>query len=489
MSARRRFMLFLCLILLASPAQAQMTDLQADALKASLLQVLALASFGTLTVQPAAALVTRHGSAYQVRLPLSGFSAPPDAAVTALARPLPHDGFDIASMTFPSTGTLDTVVANGAPSRTEFAIGSQAASARLGAAPSAGSSYTVKFGNIQVQTSQADQHVDQTVDRFVSDGTVAAAPGGRVSFSAQSQGAGFHILGHGANGVSSDASIRDMAGHISVDDLDTAQATRLVEAARAVIAGAPAGLPQPPSRPNQPALSPAQRRQWRALVDAAVGLLDRIEVNETMEATRFRFTTGAAEAAGTIGNIRLNVEADAVRQRLNGRLNVSLDGIATPTAPIETAELMPHHVDLKIIMAGMPITPLLALLRAATDGRSDPALLQAQAIALMGEPGARIGIETLAFDAGPLAVTGSAKLRPHDNGRLGGEIHIAAQGVDALLALMQRQPGLQQALPIIFLAKGLGRADGDRLVWDVTLADGRLTVNGIAFGQPAGRTR
>ena len=491
MPAPSRFALFLCLTLLAAPAQAQTTDSQADALKASLLQVLSLASLGSLTVQPAAASVTRDGAAYQVRLPLSGLSAPPDAAVTAVARPLPHGGFDVASMTFPPSGTLDTIFTNGTPSRIVFAIGSQAASAQLGPAPTAGSSYTAKFGDIRLQTSQADRHVDQTIDRFGSDGTVIAAPDGRVSFSAQSQGTGFHIVGHGANGVLSDTSIPAMAGHFSVDGLDTAQGTRLMAAARAVIAGAPAARPQPPPRPNEPgfAASPAQRRQWRAAVDAASGLLNRIEVNEILEGTRFRFATGNAEAAATIGNIRLSLDANAAQERLNGRLDVSLDGIATPTAPIETAELMPHHVDLKTVMAGVPIAPLLALLRAAADGQSDPALLQARAIALFDEPGARIGIETLAFDAGPLTVTGSAHLRPHGNGRLGGAIHLAARGVDALLALMQRQPGLQQALPMIFLAKGMGRTDGDSLVWDITVADGRLTVNGTAFGQPAGRTR
>jgi hypothetical protein len=495
MSPARRFALFLSLTLATVPAQAQTTGSQADALKASLLQLLSLASFGTLTVQPAAASVIQEGSVYQVRLPLSGLSAPPDAAVTAVARPLQHGRFDIASMTFPSSGTLETVLTNGTPSRITFAIGRQTASAQVGPTPAAESSYTADFGDIQLQTLQAGQRIDQRIDRFASDGTMSAAPGsGRVSFSAQSQGTGLHMVGHGDKGVSSDTSIRAMAGHVSVDGLDQVQATHLAAAARAFIAGtsAPATPPQRPGQPAQPpafATSPAQGQQLRAIIGAATGLLNRFEVNETMEDIRFRFATRTGAAAGTIGNIRLSLDANAVQDRLNGRFDISVDGIATPSVPIETATLMPHHVNLRTVMAGVRIGPLTALLRAAADGQSDAALLQAQATALIGEPGAHIGIEALSFDAGPLAVTGSANLRPHGNGRLGGEIHLAAQGVDALLAQMQRQSGLQQALPLIFLAKGLGRPEGDSLVWDITLGDGPLTVNGLPFGQPAGRTR
>jgi len=496
MPASRRFALFLCLTLAAVPARAQTSDSEAEALKASLLEVLSLASFGTLTVQPAAASVARNGSEYQVRLPLSGLSAPPDAAITAVARPLPHGRFDIASMTFPSSGTLETILTNGTPSRIAFAIGRQATSLQLNPAPAAESSYTAQFGDVRLETFQADQQVDQTIDRFATDVTVAAAPNGRVTFSAQSQGTGFHLVGHGANGVASDTSTRAMAGHLSVDGLDRVQATRLLAAARALIAGAPAQAAGPPAPPAPPgphapasATSPAQRQQLRAAVDAAAGLLSRIELDETMQDIRFRVTTGTGAAAATLDSLRVSIAGHAVQDRLNGKFGISADGIAAPTVAAETAALMPHHVDFRTFLAGVRIGPLLALLRAATDAQSDPDLLQAQAIALLSEPGAQIGIEALSFDAGPLAVTGSAHLRPHGRGQLGGEIHIAARGVDALLAQMQGQPKLQQALPMIFLARGMGRAQGDSLVWDITLGDGPPTVNGITLGQPTGRTR
>jgi hypothetical protein len=116
-------------------------------------------------------------------------------------------------------------------------------------------------------------------------------------------------------------------------------------------------------------------------------------------------------------------------------------------------------------------------------------LLQGQAMALLGEPGAQVGIEALSFDSGPLMVTGTARLVPAANGQLGGEIHLVARGVDALMAQAMSQPNLQRLMPLVFMAKGMGHPEGDSLVWDISLGDGPIRVNGVPFGQPPGNTR
>ncbi len=61
--------------------------------------------------------------------------------------------------------------------------------------------------------------------------------------------------------------------------------------------------------------------------------------------------------------------------------------------------------------------------------------------------------------------------------------------MDTLLAQAQSQPNLQQVMPMVFLAKGMGRPEGNNLIWDIRLGDGPLTVNGVPFGQPAGKRR
>jgi hypothetical protein len=141
------------------------------------------------------------------------------------------------------------------------------------------------------------------------------------------------------------------------------------------------------------------------------------------------------------------------------------------------------------VLSGVRIGPLVALLRAAVQGHADPALLRAQAMALISDPNARVGIESLAFDSGPVAVTGTARLVPEANGQFGGDIHLVARGVDALMAQAASQPNLQRLMPLVFMAKGMGRPEGDSLVWDISVGDGPIRVNGVPFGQPTGKTR
>src|ERR1700722_11667303 len=83
MPAARTLTLLLLLALAAPPAQAETSTLDPETIKSSLEQFLSIATFGIVTIQDQGAEVTRSGASYKVRLPLAGFSAPPDAAVNA----------------------------------------------------------------------------------------------------------------------------------------------------------------------------------------------------------------------------------------------------------------------------------------------------------------------------------------------------------------------------------------------------------------------
>jgi hypothetical protein len=487
-----RPVVWLCLLAFfaAGPARAQTSSPDADALKASVMQVLSLATFGMISIPDQAVAVTQEGRDYRLRLPLSGFATPADAAVTAVTRPLSGGRVDIESMAFPSSGSIEMPVASGLPNRIKFSVGKQAISGTVDPTLATESTYIADFGDVRIATAQGEQHGEQTIDHVATDGTFSTGSDGRLTFMAQSRGNGFHMIGHGPNGFVSDTGAGAMAGHFSVEGLDRTQGARMLAALRGLVAaGARTQRGEiPPGQPN-PGLSTEQRRALGAVVVAADGLLSRVEVDETMEEVHFSVGTANGSAAGTIGSLRLAVTGDAAEDRLNSRLGITLDAIAMPAMAAETGGLIPHHVDLKTVLAGVPVARLKALLREAAQGHTDPALLQAHARSLLGDPKARIGIETLAFDAGPLSVTASAKLLPRADGQLGGEIHIAARGVDALLGQMQGQPQLQQAMPLIFLAKGMARAQGGSLVWDIVLGDGAPTINGTPFGQPAGKTR
>jgi Uncharacterized protein conserved in bacteria (DUF2125) len=481
MSAARTAMPFLLLALAASPLQAQTSTPDPELVKSSLEQIFSMATFGTVTLRENAE-VSQSGADYRIRLPLAGFAAPPDPAVKLVAHSTEHGLLDVTSVIFPPAGTIESASADGPPTQITYSIGHQAITAKVDPNLTTPSSYEADLREVRLLSEHGDQHGEQTLDHYNLGGTLSTDAGGLLTLASQGSGTGFRFIGHGPNGFTSDAAARALAGHFSVEGLNRAQGTRLLTAFR--------GLSAVGTTPDQPpGLSPDRRLALRAIVEAANGLLNRIDAEEVLEDVRFAVGEGAAATNGTVHRLRVNMSGDALDERLSTQLGLTLEGISSSAVSAENVMFVPHRVDLRTVLAGLQIGPLKALLRAATEPGADPAVLQAQAMALFADPQARIRIEALSFDSGPLQIKGSAKITPGPDGQLGAEIHIAASGVDTLLAQAQSQPNLQRVMPMVFLAKGMGRPEGNNLIWDIRLGDGPLTINGMPFGQPAGKTR
>jgi hypothetical protein len=388
----------------------------------------------------------------------------------------------VTSMTFPPAGTLETASASGPPWPVTYSIGHQAITAKVDPGLTMPSSYAADFKAIRLMSEHDEQHGEQTIDRYTINGTIAADSGGLLTLASQGSGTGIRFIGHGPNGFASDVAIRALAGHFSVEGLDRIQGTRLLTALRRI--------PAVGKTSDQPSgISQDQREALRAIVEATSGLLNRAEAEETLEDIRFAAGTGSAATSGTVRRLRLNMTGDAVAERLNTQFGIALDGISSSALSAENAMFIPHRVDLKTNLSGVRIGPLMALLHAVTEPGTDPAALLAQAMTLLADPQVRISIEALSFDSGPLQVQGSARVVPRPDGQLGAAIHIAASGMDKLLAQTQSQPSLQQVMPMMLLAKGIGRPEGDSLIWDISLSDGPPTVNGIPLGQARGKSR
>jgi hypothetical protein len=485
---RSPFRAKLCLFasLAATPAYAQADRgdadaLGADAIRSSLTNIISLATLGTITTQREAVQITRNGADYLVRLPLNEFSTPADAAVNGVAHPLDRGMWEISSITFPATGTIQPPNAGG--SRIAYSIGEQALHGLIDPDLVRPSSFVAKLGDVTVRSDQGDRRNVQNFERYTVDGTVSANPAGKLNFASQGTATNWHMTTHMPDGVDADAVVRALSGKISIEGLDRVQGTRLLDAARALTA-AVQRMPAAGGGALGPSHTP--RDDLLALVDAAPGLLAKFQAEETMQ--DIRFTAGPMKD-GTMGRVRANLSGDAAAGRLNARVDIGLDELTLAGLSGETAAYIPHHINMKSVLAGIPTDPLMSLLRAATEQDADPAALQVQFMALLGDANARIGIETVTFDSGPMQVAGSARIVPRANGQLGADIHLSATGIDALVAQADGKPALQQALPMIFIAKGMGRPEGSALTWDIALGDGPMTINGVPFGQPAAHKR
>jgi hypothetical protein len=250
MPATRLVALFCLLALAAVPARAQGGGADADALKVSVMQVLSMATLGMITMQDQQVTVSQEGSGYVVRLPLLGFSAPRDAAVSATARRLEHGRVDIESMAFPSSGTIETTLATGMTNRIEFSVGKQSISGKIDPTLATESTYTADFGDVRIETAQGEQRGEQTIDHVATEGTFSTGADGRLTFIAESRGTGFHMTGRGANGFLSDTAARAMAGHFSVEGLDRAHGARMRTALRGLMAAEQAQRAQVPPGPG-----------------------------------------------------------------------------------------------------------------------------------------------------------------------------------------------------------------------------------------------
>ena len=64
--------------------------------------------------------------------------------------------------------------------------------------------------------------------------------------------------------------------------------------------------------------------------------------------------------------------------------------------------------------------------------------------------------------------------------------HLVATNFDALMERLQAHPELAQAIPVLALAKGIGKTINNTLVWDVTVQNNRVLVNGVDLQKMAG---
>jgi hypothetical protein len=309
-------------------------------------------------------------------------------------------------------------------------------------------------------------------------GVLTGESGNRLTMRAQGTASNWRINARDAGGALHDSIIRSAASSIELEGLDRTQAERLRTALQTFAGTAP----EPgPGATKQSELSGQQRTQLAAILDALQGVVGRINIEETAEGIHF---DGPADATGDIGRVRVGLTGESRDDHLTAKFDLALHDLKITNIPPEYAAYLPTLLQIRPALSGVRTSALMRLLRRAAAGAAPDALL-AEAIALMNEPGARLGFENLSLSAGPLRMEGSGRMLPTTSGPPGMEAHLMARGVDATIASVQSNPQAQQIVPLMFLAKGMARAQGDALVWDLAFTDGVVTVNGVPFGQPA----
>ena len=167
-------------------------------------------------------------------------------------------------------------------------------------------------------------------------------------------------------------------------------------------------------------------------------------------------------------------------------VELGVDELASPSLPPKVATYLPHHVEFKPSLSGIPTADLHKLAMDATEAGADSSTLAPDIAAIVSHSGAELGMEALAFDLGPAKVAGTGRVTITSPGTWHGEAHLTATGFDELATQARANPDLQQALPALIMLRGLAKPDGERLVWDIVSDGPSVKVNGLDLSQLGG---
>ena len=474
-----------------SPEQARLLESQ---INAWLVQVTA----GTIPLPPRAIQMQPEGDHYLVTVPFAPFGQvqPPDAAFTAKARPLDSTRWALDDQRFPPDLTFNTTemvpdapdTKNPGPDgrhpepvtihavlgeqdvhgvfdptfSTPTTSGGTIASMDLTKTGGIGPS-TSHFGRFTSQSSTQPidpAHINMLSDMGIENySTKADMPDGSA-FSLNA--ARVHLMG----------AISGLAHDQMLPLLHTA-----IELGQIAKAASPGDNPGGPT--------PEQKAALRKLLEASHGLLTGAKLDESMEGVKFDYSgTG-----GSISKIALTFGGDAPQDVLSADMGLTLDGLALDFLPPNLTGFVPTHVSIHPTVSNINVAALTKMGMDATTptpaGQSDdvpPPDLQT----LFANGGINVGFDQLAMEIVGTRIDGEGKFNVTGPQSVTGQAQFTAHGLDALITKLQADPMLAQGVPVVIFLKGIAHTTADQSVWQVTVANAKVLVNGLDMSAMAG---
>ncbi len=239
----------------------------------------------------------------------------------------------------------------------------------------------------------------------------------------------------------------------------------------------------PPAGTAPGAKAPPNPEAVRLLIQAMQGLASGMTMFEVLD----DFTIAGTGFNFASTQLRFAMDAKADGGFIAGSMDIGLDGLALPGMGLDTfADLLPRHIAMRPIVSNVPTQELLQLLQSSMekpDGGPPPELVAA----VFSHGGLKTGLESFAVDIGGASFAGKASVDVPSPNRASGTAQVTATNVDALLAKVQANPALAQAIPAIVFAKGIGRTEGGKMVWDMSFDSGKLLVNGVDLTKMGGK--
>ncbi len=278
--------------------------------------------------------------------------------------------------------------------------------------------------------------------------------------------------------------MQKLRAEVALNGVSRNKGVALVQAMTGVIVAGLNSTPAAQATPGTGKFAPPHiaPELFRALLVAVQDLASDFTLAESIDGLA---TTAQGQAIG-IERIRLGMSGRSAAGMLQAGMELGVEGLALPDMPLgDMAVLIPKRIAVHPVVSGLGMAELIRMADAAIDGR-EPA--PADLAGLFSHGGIAAGLESMTVEVGGAVFNGQGKLllTGPSADEVSGTAQVTADNFDALVQRIATIPALAQGVPVLALAKGIGRTVDNRLVWDITYKAGKVLVNNLDLTAMAG---
>ena len=485
---------------LGTSAQAQTapTAEQAKSLEAQITAWLKQVTAGAVPLPPRPVQLSPEGDHFLVRVPLSDFTAvqPPDAAFTAKARALDGTRWSVDDQQFPSDITFTTTetVPDAPDAKDPSPDGKHTETATyhvtLGQQDVHGvfdPTYTTPttsggtVASLDITKTGGVSPSTTHIGRFTSQTSTQPVDAGHVNVLLDGAAAGYSLKASMPDGSNLALDADRLHVMTSISSLAHDQIYQVIQAL-AEFSRLTKGA-QPDDLSNGP--TPEEKAALRSALTKARALLTGTKLDESLEGVKFNL----GGAGGSLDKVDISFGADAPQDMLSADMGFTLDGLKVDGLPPNLAAYLPTHFAIHPTVSNISVAALTKMgmdATAPTPAGQPADIPQPDLKTLFANGGINVGFDTLDLDVVGTTLSGTGKFVATGPQTITGQAEFTAHGLDSLVTKMQADPMLAPGVAAVIFLKGIARTTADQSVWQVTVNNGAILVNGVDLSAMAG---
>ena len=293
---------------------------------------------------------------------------------------------------------------------------------------------------------------------------------GRMTLTATGDVEGYKVSTVTPDGIPIEITMGKANATFGATDVSPATLRSIVATLEALPPTKQAPSPTAPPRPGvkPPARPPGAPDPLLSIAPMLPDLLTGVSFAETATDQEF----GYAGLSAKVGVTTVSFDSRAVGDDVGMRVEVEAKGVAVPREALGTmAALAPRSLRVPFAIEGMPATLLATMTR---QGKGGDEWLRG----LLNTGRVRASMDGVAIELEDASVVGTGSIAFASESTFSGSARVEATGMDALQATLAGDPSMAKASAGMAFAKGLGRQEGGKMVWDLRFDQTKFEVNG-----------